>query len=213
MVAISGLFVLSQAADVDPRWRYLHYSVTWVVPACGLVAAFVIGYRIFVEAPVTPAERMWAAPALLIAAILCAASAARPVANLVAVFLFRGERPSHTLRLAARITLAILALALPGWFALRTMFDQLFDASSALIDQASLEAQLVGYLLLAIASVGLLIRRDLKEHARPARHRTDHGQPSRDRRRSAWCRSTDSTPAPTGSSRPGSASYGSPIAR
>jgi hypothetical protein len=162
MVALSGLYVLAQAADVDPRWRYLHYSVTWIVPAGGVIAAVVIGYQIFVEAPLPPSVRMWAAPALLFAAVLCGASAARPVANFVAVLLFRVERPSHTLRLTARMAIAVLALAIPGWFALQTIFDELFDPSSTLIDKASLEAQLVGYILLAIASVGLLIRRDWK---------------------------------------------------
>ena len=160
MVALAGLYVLAQAADMDPRWRYLHYSVTWIVPAGALAGAFVIGYQIFVEAPLPPSVRVWAAPALLFAGLLCAASFLRPVANFVATFLFRVERPSHTLRLTARITLAVLALAIPGWFALQTIFDELFDPSSTLIDRASLEAQLVGYILLAVASVGLLIRRD-----------------------------------------------------
>jgi hypothetical protein len=160
MVAIAGLFVLSQAADIDPRWRYLHYSVSWVVPACGLMVTILVGYQVFVVADVAHNTRMMLAPTLLVAAIACVASALRPVANVIAQLLFQVERPSHTLRLGARITLVILALALPGWYALRTIFDQLFDPSTPLLDRASLEGQLIGYILLALAAVGFLIRRD-----------------------------------------------------
>lgn len=163
MVAISGLFVLSQAADMDPRWKYLHYSVTWVVPVAGLMVTLLIGYQLFVQTEASHAMRMTVTPFLLAAAITCVLSALRPFANMVAAFLFRVAHPSHTLRLAARITIVILALAVPGWYALRTIFDQLFDPSTPLIDRASLEGQLIGYLLLALASVGFLIRRDAKE--------------------------------------------------
>lgn len=163
MVAISGLFVLSQAADIDPRWRYLHYTVSWVVPAGGFVVAIMIGYQVFVQTDASSSVRMLVTPALVVAALVCVLSAPRPFANLAAMLLFRVQNPSHTLRLAARMTLVTLVLALPGWFALRSIFDELFNPSAPLIDRASLEGQLVGYVLLALASVGFMIRRSWKE--------------------------------------------------
>lgn len=166
MLAIAGLFVLAQAADADARWRYLHYAVSWVTPAAGLVIAVVIGAQIFVHDAVDRSTRIYLAPALLVSALACVLTAFRPVANVVATLLFRSQRVTHTLRLAARITLITLALALPGWFALQSVFDEIFDPSKPLIDRAALEGQLVGYVLLALAGVGWLVRRDLREAMR-----------------------------------------------
>jgi hypothetical protein len=165
MVALAGMFVLAQAADADPRWRYLHYTVSWVVPAGGLAAAVAIGMWVLSEDGGSHAVRMFLTPALAVAALVSVLIAFRPLANTASSFLFQTEQPTHTMRLTARITLVILVLAVPGWFALRSVFDDLFDPTKPLIDRASLEGQLIGYILLALAAVGYLIRRDLRATA------------------------------------------------
>lgn len=163
MAAISGLYVLSQAADMNPRWRPLHYAVTWVVPASGLMITVLIAFQLFAQSDTSQTARLFLAPAILVAALVCVFSALRPFANVVAAALFRTSTPSYTLRLTARITIVILVLTVPGWFALRAIFDELFDPTTPLLNRASLEGQLLGYMLLALAGVAFLIRRNFRQ--------------------------------------------------
>jgi hypothetical protein len=163
MVVLAGLFVVSQAADVDPQWSILHYAVAWVVPAIGLGVTFTVGLQVFSQSDTSEQLRMLMVPALVVAAAVCVVTALPPVANAMAAALFRAERPSHTLRLASRITVIVLVLAVPGWFALRSVFEEMLETSISLVDRASLEGQLVGYVLVALAAAGFLIRRDLRE--------------------------------------------------
>src|SRR5439155_1200855 len=83
----------------------------------------------------------------------------QPVADGLARLLLGADPPSRSLRLSAQLVLAGLLLAIPGWFALR---DVLAGESQSLIEQLSLGSGLLGYVLLALASVGFLVRRDVR---------------------------------------------------
>jgi len=87
----------------------------------------------------------------------------RPFSNGLAAALFRTANTSHTLRLAARMVFLTILLALPGWFAIRSLLDQFFESSTPLLDRVSLEGDLIGYILLALAAVGFMVRRSLPE--------------------------------------------------
>jgi membrane protease YdiL (CAAX protease family) len=99
---------------------------------------------------------------------LCAASAllslltmAPPVSNGLARALFRRSEPSHTLRLAARLCLLILLLGFPGWYTFKDTLVELFENTPDMFEQVGLGTGLIGYVILALAAVGFMVRRDL----------------------------------------------------
>ncbi len=162
LVAVAGLFVAAQAADLDPRWRTLNYAVGWVVPAFGFTIALASAIQVGLHGDLVNPARAIVVSAGIGAACLCALSALRPVATTLTAMLYRTREDSYTLRLAARTTLVLFAVCLPGWFAFRTMFEEFLGSSTNLVDESSLQAQLVGLVLLALAAVGFLIRRDAR---------------------------------------------------
>jgi CAAX protease family protein len=162
LAAVSGLFVAAQAADLDPQWRMLHYMLAWVVPGCG-VAAFVALGSMMLSAPVAGA---WNGPLVafcLVGAVASALTLFRPFTAALAARLFRHAPSTHTVRLAARMVFLCFLFALPGWFAVRRMFESLGDQIGSLIDSSTLGTGLIGYVLLAFASVGLLLARDRRQ--------------------------------------------------
>jgi uncharacterized protein len=159
LATMSGLFVASHAADLDRQWRMLHSLLAWVVPVSGAAAFVALAFML--ESVKLPAP--WGA--LLVGACLGGAFASvltlfRPFSHALATWLFRTEHTSHTLRLAARLVFVGFLFAVPGWFAIRNLFDTLDDEIGNLIQSESLGSSLVGYILLALASVGFLLRRD-----------------------------------------------------
>jgi len=158
LVVIAGLFIAAQAADFEPRWDGLYAAVSWVVPvaAAGTFAALAV--LLFQgELPSLPKWSLIAFASGSGAA--CLATAFPPVADGLARVLLRADPPSHSLRLSARLVLAGLLLAVPGWFALR---DILTDGTQQFMEQLPLGGGLLGYVLLALAAVGFLVRRDLR---------------------------------------------------
>jgi membrane protease YdiL (CAAX protease family) len=53
--------------------------------------------------------------------------------------------------------------AIPGWFAVRRLFESLGDQIGSLVDSSTLGTGLIGYVLLAFASVGFLLTRNRRE--------------------------------------------------
>ena len=161
LVALAGLFIAAQAADLDPRFRLLYWMLTWVVPAASALAFAGIG-TLAVQSPLAPHARALLVAYCAAAAAACVLVALRPVGDPIAVRLFREDPPSHSLRLTLRLAVAGLLLALPGSLLLRDQIAQYVDDSGALLSTAGLAGQLVGMVILALAAVGFLVRRDLR---------------------------------------------------
>ena len=160
--SIAGLFVAAQAADLDRQWRMLYFMLSWVVPVAG-VAAF-ISLAFMLESAQLQAPWGSLLTGLCVGgAIASALTLFRPFANALAAWMFRAEQPSRTLRLAGRMVFLTLLFAIPGWFAIRTLFDSLAAQIDSLLQGASLGTGLLGYIMLAFASVGFMLRRNARE--------------------------------------------------
>ena len=160
--ALAGVFVAANVADVDPQWRELYYALGWVVPGLAFAGGIVLGVDLW------RTDLPGLARGALVMASACAAglavlSVATPVANRIARILLGVERPGHLARLSARAVMLGFALAIPGWFASQTVLDELIHDPTPLLERAGLGGGLIGYVLLAFAGVGLLVRRDLRE--------------------------------------------------
>lgn len=158
LVALSGLFVAAQAADLYPDRRYLYLLVSWAVPVIGAGVFMAIAYMVSQMEP-EPLQ-MPAAAFAGAAALTSLATLIRPLANALSRVFFRGQPPSHSLRLAARLVLMGLLLAFPGWYAFRDAFEQMLTSGKSLFEQGFVGSGLVGYIVLAFASVGFMVRRD-----------------------------------------------------
>jgi len=165
LAAFSGIFVAANAADVDRGWRELYYALGWVVPAFGFFSSMAISAAIW-KSPLPLSTRALLVLIASIAAGLSVLSVPTFVGNAIARFLFRDPAPSHLLRLAARCVVLTLALAVPGWFAAQQLMETLLHENGSLMDQAGLSGGLVGYVLLAFAGVGFLVRRSFGDCAR-----------------------------------------------
>jgi len=161
LTAIGGLFVAAHAADLDRRWRAFYLLVAWIAPVGGALMLGGVGV-LSMQGTLPPSSRLMAISIAFTGALLMLLSVARPVAGGLAGLLFRSQEPSHVLRLAARLIAAGLLAALPGWFVFRDVFDTMFTEPSALFEQAATGGGLLGYVLLAFASVGFMVRRDIR---------------------------------------------------
>jgi hypothetical protein len=161
LVVLSGLFVAAQAADLYPQQRQLYWALTWTVPVIG-AAVFTLFAVIVSRMDPLPLQMIVVAVSAM-SALVSLLTMFRPFSDTLARALFRDQPPSHALRLAARIVLMGLMLAFPGWYAFRDTFEQLFSDPSALFDQGFLGSGLIGYVVLALASVGYMVRRNLPD--------------------------------------------------
>jgi membrane protease YdiL (CAAX protease family) len=164
LAALAGVFVAANVADVDPQWRELYYALGWVVPGMGFAGGILLGVDLW------RSQLPLAARSLLVMLSACAAglsvlSVATPVADRIARRWLHAERPGHLLRLTARAVLLTFALAIPGWFASQTVLEELLRDPTPLLERAGLGGGLIGYVMLAFAGVGLLVRRNLSESA------------------------------------------------
>src|SRR6185503_20030723 len=111
LTALGGLFVASQAADLSPRWAALYYLTSWVVPVGGAAISVAVGVQVFNSGLTEPTR-------FLMVALAAAAAATsvlfvyRPLSNRLVALMMR-QPPSHTLRLAGRLILIGLVLAIP----------------------------------------------------------------------------------------------------
>ncbi len=162
LVGVAGLFVVAQGADTRPQWRFLQDAVGWVPPLAGAMFLGALAWLVGHEGPPSPfryAAAGFSALGALVSLVLFSGRAADAVARV----LLRGSPPGHTARLAARVVLLTLWLALPAWFVFKDSGDELMANPSRLVSRTGLSVGLVGYVVLALAGVGLLVRRGWKE--------------------------------------------------
>jgi hypothetical protein len=161
LVAIAGLFIAAQAADLDARWKLLYWMLTWVVPAGGAAAFLGIG-SLAGSSPLPGGLRIAMTVYCAIAAGVCLLLVWRPVVDPITVRLFHEDPPTHSLRLTTRLAVAGLLLAVPGSLLLRDQLAQMVADNGRLFDPSGLAGQLIGMVVIALAAVGFLVRRDLR---------------------------------------------------
>ncbi len=158
LIGVAGLFVTAQGADTHRDWFLVNALVSWVPSAVGVVFLVALA-GILVRSPFPPATRYAVTAIAGAGALLCFLSIFRPVADFLCRLFFRDGRPGHTLRLGARLVLFALVLAPSAWFSLRGTLSSVLDEPSLLVTSRGLSGSLVGYVILALGSVGWLIRR------------------------------------------------------
>lgn len=159
--AVSGIFVVAHAADISRTWRDLYAVLGWVLPALGFATSFAIGLTLW-QSDLPGVTR-----ALMLLISACAAGFAvllmhAPIATRITRAVLRDPVPSHVTTLATRIVLLAFALAVPGWFAAQIVMEELVTSSESFMDRVGLWGGLIGYVLLAFAGVGWLVRRSLR---------------------------------------------------
>jgi len=159
LVGVAGLFVVAQGADVHPSWRRAQDAVAWITPVASAVFLGALAFLVVREGPPGPVRIAVACFSGLGALASLAGLSDRTTDGLVRL-LFPGAGTSHTLRLTARVVLFTLWLALPAWFVFEDAGAAFLADPAALVNSTSLSGGLVGYAVLALAGVGLLVRRD-----------------------------------------------------
>jgi hypothetical protein len=161
LAALAGLYVAAQAADIYPGQRALYWMLTWTVPVGGAMVFSGFAWVISQMEP-SPLQMTMVAMAAT-AALVCLMTIFRPFSDSLSRALFRHQEPSHALRLSARLVVMCMMLALPGWYAFRDAFERLLTESGSLFDHGFLGSGLIGYVVLALAAVGFMVRRDLPQ--------------------------------------------------
>jgi hypothetical protein len=164
LVALAGLFIAAQAADMDPQWFVLNSVLSLIVPVGGSLSFAALA--VFVWQGDSPEAARAVATLFCAAASLFALASAWPnVARWLVRVLFRGSDDSSTLRLAARLVSLTLLISLPAALAFSRMMDSLLGSPELLTGARVLAGELLGYLVLTLAGVGFLVRRDLPQSA------------------------------------------------
>jgi CAAX protease family protein len=161
LVVLSGLFVAAQAADIYPSQRRLYWMLTWTVPVTGAAAFGILTWAIS-QMEATPTQMIFVAMSAT-SSLICLLMMFRPFSDAVTRTLFRDQEPSHALRLAARIVVMGLLIALPGWYAFQSLFEKWIENPGSLVDEGFLGSGLIGYVLLALAAVGFQVRRNWRD--------------------------------------------------
>ena len=156
------MFVAAHAADLDSQWKTLNLLLAWVPPVLGGFAFFALGGA-FYQSPIVGPARAVEIGFSLGSGVISLLAVLPWFANGLVAAMFRTAIPSHTLRLATRLSLLCILLAVPGWFAFRYLLEDLFQDPQPLLEHASLGTGLIGYVALAFASVGFLVRRTWRE--------------------------------------------------
>jgi hypothetical protein len=161
LVVLSGLFVAAQTADLYAAHTPLYWGVAWTVPVGGAVMFGTLAFFISQGEP-SPGQMIMVALAAT-AALVSLMSGFRLFSDVLTRALFRGEEPSHALRLASRLVIICLMIALPGWYAFRDSFETLLADPEGMFTHSFLGSGLLGYILLSLAAVGFLVRRNLPD--------------------------------------------------
>jgi Type II CAAX prenyl endopeptidase Rce1-like len=161
LVAFAGLYVISHAADADPEWNLLYHFVGWTVPLAGAVGFVTMAISIWRGDDSLPL-RAGMAVFSFGAAAFSLATLLPPVARSLVATMFRTSADSHTLRLTARAVALVLLMLIPGSVFFPPLIQALADQPGGLIQPQALDGELVGYIVLALAGIGYLVRRDLK---------------------------------------------------
>ena len=182
LIAVAGLFALAQASDAAaafavyrdwvhrdfPRRSFVGILVRTLVRAIVPVAGALmyLGLAAFALQDSPGANQKLAALWCRGAAVVCLALAWRPLADTITRLLFRGGSPGRdvgrTRRLTARVFVIAMLAPVPAQLLLHDLLRTLKDSGTALADPGALLAQLAGEVLIALAGVGLFVRRDLR---------------------------------------------------
>jgi hypothetical protein len=160
LVAVSGVVIAAHAADFHPRFETLYRMVS--VFLIGMCAATLFG----LAAVFGRTGSGGPLPGIMVAVssisgLAMAATGLPQVAQPLARRLFGARGDSHSFRLAARLTLFGFLIAAPGWYAAQSMFANPEDAK-LMFSHLTLGGAVFGYVILALAAVGFLMRRDLR---------------------------------------------------
>jgi membrane protease YdiL (CAAX protease family) len=162
LVVLAGLFVSAQAADLDLTWTGLYRALAWVTGLGGIallvLLAIAAGTSPF-DVPGLP--RSFTVGLATASAALCLLTAVRSFTRRLTAWLL-GTADSHTLRLTARLVFLSIVLAVPAWFLTQAYLDRLLAAVVERLEPRSLVSGVVGDVVLALAGVGFLVRRDLR---------------------------------------------------
>ncbi len=159
LVALAGLYVTAQAADLDGRWTPLYYSLSWVVPAGAVVTFSSLVVLLAQRHETTPIALVMGGLALF-GAVASGLLVLRPVSNPLCRLVFANEEPTHALRLTLRLFVGGIVLALPAWYTVRDLISDVLVRDSAAFERSLWGPSIVGMVVLALASVGFRLRRD-----------------------------------------------------
>ena len=160
LVAVSGVVIAAHAADFHPRFELLYRALSVVL--IGMCGVTLLGLAAVLRQSSLHGPIGAMIPSLsLVFGLLMFATGLPHVGKGLARFLFGARGDSHSFRLAARLTLFGFLLAIPGWFAAQTLLEQSGDME-AMFKNLSFGGAIFGYIILALAAVGFLIRRDVR---------------------------------------------------
>ncbi len=159
LIVIAAFYFVAQSADVHPAMGRVHAFLAWIPPATGAIVLGALARLLVTDRPLTPLHLGFAVFSGL-GALANLVTLLPSMADRLVRLLFRGTRPSHTLRLTASVAFTILCVALPAWLAFRDQLAELLRDPGKLVSASKLSGGLVGYVVLAFASVGFLVRRD-----------------------------------------------------
>ncbi|MBI5169478.1 MAG: CPBP family intramembrane metalloprotease [Candidatus Eisenbacteria bacterium] len=179
--ALAGVLVLAQATDAAvavrgyknwvesnvPRREFrgvlFRVLVRSLVPMIGVLFYAGIGaWALSDGGGALPAHEL-AAWWCFGSALVCALLVWRPAADLVTRACFRTGAIGRTRRLTARVVVMALLLPVPMRLLFPEMLDLLKSSEEPLATPGGLVAQLVGEVVIAVAGVGLLVRRDWRQ--------------------------------------------------
>jgi hypothetical protein len=159
LIAIAALYFVAQGADVHPAMGRVYALLAWIPPVTGALVLGALANLLVTSGPLTPLRIGFAVFSGL--GVLASLATLLPsVANRIVRLIFRGARPNHTLRLTASVAFAVLWVALPAWITFRDQLAELLRDPAKLVSASKLTGGLVGYIVLAFASIGFVVRRD-----------------------------------------------------
>jgi hypothetical protein len=163
-LVLATLYLAAQAADVHPALSRLYAFLGWIPAALG---AALLGSIAALTARgttlATAVPHLAAAGFAGLGAVGCLVLLFPAAADACARRLFRGRRPDHTLRLSATLVLITLWVGPSLWLLARDVLGEFLADPRRLVTTRSLATGLVGYVALAFAAVGLLVRRGWRE--------------------------------------------------
>lgn len=178
--AMSGVLVLAQASDAaavlqgyrdwvqynvprnEARGVLFRLLVRAIVPLFAALFFCGIGAWALQAEEVLPRHRL-AAGWSFGAAVTCALLMWRPAADLATRACFRSGPIGRTRRLTARVVVMALLLPVPMRLLAPELLEALQGTGEPLADAGGLSAQLAGEIAIALAGVGLFVRRDWRE--------------------------------------------------
>jgi membrane protease YdiL (CAAX protease family) len=161
LIAIAALYFVAQSADLHPAMGRVYALLAWVPPVLSAVLMAALAHLLLTNGALTPL-RIGVAVASGVGALTSLAMLWPSGADRLVRLLFRSAGSSRTLRLTASLAFAILWVAFPAWLAFRDQLAGLLQDPGALVSASKLSGGLVGYVVLALASVGFMVRRDAR---------------------------------------------------